>query len=80
MQEVTLAQMLDAREARVQAQRLLLEQYACPIVCFTMNIPGPVKDSPLIRRGFEAGWNTLRHRLPKGKVLDARRREAVTGC
>lgn len=80
MQEVTLAQMLDAREARAQAQQLLLEQYARPIACFTMNIPGPVKDSPLIRRGFEAGWNTLRHRLPKGKVLDARRREAVTGC
>ena len=80
MEEVTLIQMLTAREARVQAQAQLLAQFRCPIVCFTMNIPGPVKDSPLIRRGFDAGWNTLLHRLPKKKVLHAARREAVTGC
>lgn len=80
MEEVTLIQMLTAREARVQAQSQLLERFRCPIICFTMNIPGPVKDSPLIRRGFDAGWNTLLHRLPKEKVVHAARREAVTGC
>ena len=80
MEEVTLVQMLTAREARVQAQAQLLARFRCPIICFTMNIPGPVKDSPLIRRGFDAGWNTLLHRLPKKKVLHAARREAVTGC
>lgn len=79
MEEVTLRQMLDAREARVQAQIQLLERFRRPIVCFTMNIPGPVKDSPLIRRGFDAGWNTLLHRLPEKRVLYAVRREAVTG-
>ena len=53
--EATLQQILDAREARAQKQQLLLRQYGKPLVCFTMNIPGPVKDSPLIREGFRLG-------------------------
>lgn len=53
--EVTLAQMLDARERRACRQRELLEQYRKPLLCFTMNIAGPVKDSALIRQGFRAG-------------------------
>ena len=56
---VSLVQMLDARERRVQHQQALLAQYHKPLICFTMNICGPVKDSPLIRRGF-AQWHQLR--------------------
>ena len=52
---VSLVQMLDARERRVQHQQALLAQYHKPLICFTMNICGPVKDSPLIRRGFARG-------------------------
>ena len=48
-QEVSLIQMLDARERRVWHQQELLGAYGKPLVCFTMNIAGPVKDSPLIR-------------------------------
>lgn len=57
--EVSLMEMLDARERRVQRQRVLLEQYHRPLICFTMNICGPVKDSPLIRRGFARGQQLL---------------------
>ena len=53
--QVSLMEMLDARERRVQHQQMLLQQYHKPLICFTMNICGPVKDSPLIRRGFERG-------------------------
>ena len=52
---VSLVQMLDARERRVQHQQELLARYHKPLICFTMNICGPVKDSPLIRRGFGRG-------------------------
>ena len=45
-QEVSLIQMLDARERRVWHQQELLGAYGKPLVCFTMNIAGPVKDSP----------------------------------
>lgn len=80
MQEVTLPQMLEARESRVQEQRRLLLRYRKPLVCFTMNIPGPVKDTLLIRRGFAFGCDALQCRLPKARVLHAASRCAVTGC
>lgn len=78
--EVTLAQMLEAREQRVFRQFSLSREYGRPIISFSMNIPGPVKDSPLIRRGFRAGCEALEHRLPKGKLLHREMIEAVTGC
>ena len=59
MRDVTLQEILDARERRAEAQRELLKQHARPLISFTMNIPGPVKDSPLIRRGFDEGLRRL---------------------
>ena len=52
--EVSLMEMLEARERRVLRQRELLEQYGKTLLCFTMNIAGPVKNSPLILRGFRS--------------------------
>lgn len=65
---VSLMQVLDARERRVRRQEELLAEHSCAMICFTMNIAGPVKDSPLIRRGFEAG---------KGMLLKALKAEAI---
>ncbi len=78
--EVTLTQMLEAREARVMEQRRLLEKYGKPVLSFTMNIPGPVKDTPLIRRGFAWGREALSFRIPKGKILYQEDCVGVTGC
>ena len=50
--EVTLMEMLEAREVRAGRQRELLERYARPVVSFTLNIAGPVKNGPVIRRAF----------------------------
>lgn len=55
MAEVSLTQILDAREKRVQAQKELLQKYGCPVICFTMNIAGPIKKTPLIVRAFDYG-------------------------
>ena len=79
---VSLVQMLDARERRVQHQQALLAQYRKPLICFTMNICGPVKDSPLIRRGFARGRQLLRQQFLRAKLVPLREdaiRE-VTGC
>ena len=57
--EVTLIQVLEAREARVRRQDALLEKHSLPVVSFTLNIAGPVKDSPLIRRAFRTGQEQL---------------------
>lgn len=65
---VELWQMLEARERRAARQRALLAQYRRPLVWFTMNIAGPVKTSPLIRRGFEAGCALLEGQLARVKA------------
>lgn len=77
--EVTLTQMLAAREERARRQLLLMQEYSLPLVCFSLNIPGPVKDTPLIRRAFREGCADLEHRLGK-RVKHRDLLEAHTGC
>ena len=68
--EVTLMEMLEAREKRALRQRQLLDDYGQTLVCFTMNIAGPVKSSPLIRRGFDLGRRALTEQLAVGSVTN----------
>ncbi len=77
--EVTLMQILAARELRVQRQRELLQKFSRPLISFSMNIPGPVKDSPLIRRGFLAGCHALDRSFSQRNVLFREIYPAVTG-
>ena len=62
--DITLPEVLDARERRVLRQNELMEKYGKPVISFTMNIAGPRKNSPLIRRGY--GWGC---RLLRGQLL-----------
>ena len=80
--EVSLLEMLDARERRVNHQQELLGQYHKSLICFTMNIAGPIKDSPLIRRGFARGQQLLRQQFFRAKLtpLSAEAHCAATGC
>lgn len=80
MKEVTLMQMLVARENRVFLQNTLLDTWHKPVISFTMNIPGPVKYTALISRSFHWGLSALQSRLPKGAVLEQRVMEETTGC
>ncbi|MDO5545099.1 MAG: triphosphoribosyl-dephospho-CoA synthase CitG [Eubacteriales bacterium] len=61
--EVTLLEMLEARERRANRQRVLLNAHGKTMVCFTMNIAGPVKNNALIRRGYALGKRLLREQL-----------------
>ena len=67
-----------AREERVRRQQELLKTFGTPLVCFTMNIPGPVKDTPLIRRSFRWGLEQLEGRLSGVKHREVT--EDFTGC
>ena len=78
--EVSLLEMLQAREDRVCQQRKLLQQYCVPLLCFTMNIAGPQKNSPLICRGFEHGLSMLDSQLPPSAVLHKQVNMEKTGC
>ena len=58
--DVTVQDMMVARDRRVERQRALLAEYpGRTLLSFTMNIPGPRKDSPLIRRGAALGRRLL---------------------
>ncbi len=65
---VEVADMLQARDGRAAAQKKLLAKYGQPLLCFTMNIPGPVKTSLLIRLGFLEGVRRLETALSKAKI------------
>lgn len=62
-EEVTLQDMLDARERRAMAQRRLLNSYGCPLICLTLNIPGPVKVPPLAPAAFLEGCRRIEEGL-----------------
>jgi len=55
----TMDQILSAREERSRIQDRLLVQYKKPLISFTMNIPGPVKNADWISQSFEYGKEDL---------------------
>ena len=75
---VTLEDILRARDTRANAQRRLLRAYRLPLVSFTMNIAGPVKSSPLIELAFDAGLAALYGTL--GQPVTAEIIRPATGC
>ena len=77
--KATLQEILDAREARVTYQRELLRKYRKPLVCFTMNIPGPTKLDRDVSIGFFVGCRHLRDTFA-GRILFAEERRKNTGC
>lgn len=80
--EVTLMEVLQAREARASRQQALLEEYRLPVVSFTLNIAGPVKNGPVIRRAFREGLARLEDSL-RGASLRTVHREEIdrpAGC
>ena len=82
VREVTLTEVLLAREERVRRQEALLARHGTAVISFTLNIAGPVKDSPLIRRTFRSGREQLEAGLRAAglPVLERLERQAPTGC
>ena len=63
MREITLQEVLAARDARAASQRRLLAAYGSPLLGVTMNIAGPVKRSGLIDFAFRDVLRRLRAEL-----------------
>ena len=57
--EVGLPEMLLCRERRSDLQRDMIAAHHCPLVSFSMNIPGPIKTNARIRAAFEQGKEAL---------------------
>ena len=81
MQEVTLAEMLDAREARAAAQAALQARFPnASLISFTLNIPGPVKVTPAVVRAFHDGCRRIDAVLIDLPVVFREARRPHTGC
>lgn len=82
MTDITLTRILDARENRANKQKQLLSRYQKPLVCFTMNIAGPVKRTPEIIKGFLLGSGLLLTRLAEAGFVPLHMEEQLpaTGC
>lgn len=80
MSEITLYQVLKSRENRARLQQKLIDAYKHPLVSFTMNIAGPVKNSPLIERAFKEGLSFLEEKLTKESILSRHTNICDTGC
>ncbi len=63
--EISLNELLEAREERVRIQNRMREENPHPLICFTMNIAGPTKTSPIIERAFRWGLKELDEKLLK---------------
>ena len=61
--QVELPEMLDGREKRVNMQRSFLELTHCTLICFTLNIAGPVKVSTLTKELFLHGYDQIREAI-----------------
>lgn len=64
-----LTEILDAREKRAERQKHLLKQFGNPLLCFTMNIPGPEKWNRDVSIGFFLGNRMLKDAIPAKKIL-----------
>lgn len=80
MAEVTLLQVLESRDNRAKKQQELLKVYNLPIISFTMNIAGPIKNSPLIERAFNMGIQRLKKSIGKQKIAFFDKNYFDTGC
>ncbi len=74
---MTLSDILLAREQRAQRQQALLREFGKPLICFTMNIAGEAKNSPLITQGFYLGERMIKAQIP---LLHCETSLADTGC
>ena len=80
MENILLNEILEARENRVKKQKMLLEKFQKPLLCFTMNIPGPKKLDRDVSIGFFVGNKLLEDALKRCRVLYAEQKRLITGC
>ena len=80
--KVSIADILAAREKRVERQRLMIEKHHAPLISFTMNIAGPIKNDEWIERAFREGTRRIEAVLSgrRAYILESCSTTAFTGC
>lgn len=68
-QKSSLEQILEAKERRCEKQNELIQKCDSSVITFTMNIPGPVKNTTWIQKAFELALVDLNSFLTDKIVL-----------
>lgn len=76
---VTLEDMLESKESRAAYQKFLINKYKCPLVSFTVVMPGPVKQSEMSEKIFRIGKAKIEDILEKFDVVFKDERIKKTG-
>jgi len=71
-----MMELLEAREQRAARQQAMLDRHKLPLISFSMNIPGPVKRTPLIEFAFDEALLLL----PQGQAVEQTVLREDTGC
>ena len=74
-----MIEILEAREQRAQRQRELLSLFPAALICFTLNIPGPDKNSALAEKGFQLGCRLLKGQLKTYSIVHSEQRCTAAG-
>ena len=79
--EVTVPEMLAARDHRVEQQRDFIARFHHPVICFMLNIPGPHKVGEDFYWAFETGLQRIGHSLDQNGIrIEAEEKDVeVTG-
>lgn len=78
---VSMTEILDAREKRVQIQQEMLQKAPSCLLSFTLNIPGPIKVFPYTKWAYEVGISIILEgiSLLNGTTLEQREVKKDTG-
>lgn len=60
---VTLEQLLESRDERAALQSYLIDEYKCPLISFTVIMPGSIKQNEMSEKIFNEGLAALRKAL-----------------
>ena len=77
---LTLPELLEAKVRRASRQQAMLERHHMPLISFSMNIPGPVKYSPLIRFAFDEALRQLPKAVEQTVLWEQTGCEAILCC
>ena len=77
--QITLDELLEAREERAAHQQELLAMHGNLLLSITLNIPGPIKDQPAYRKALEEGIAAIEKRIGNDNLLMTEIRHKVTG-
>ena len=79
--EVTVPEMLAARDHRVEQQRDFIARFHHPVICFMLNIPGTHKVGEDFYWAFETGLQRIGHSLDQNGIrIEAEEKDVeVTG-